>query len=216
MKVIIYKAIQAYMTFFNPKPINNGEPCYSGTFIIDEQTRFSVPELGLEQVTHEKLAEVSKKVVKDRYGKNTAKDKNWAYNKADGSTTRDKYVNDEGDYHDGFDEDTWYVSAKKYPDQIAKSKCGKFDAGELYVVNRAKKRIGAQDGDLKPGDRVNVVTNFYAFDSDGTKGCTASLEGLQKWEDGKALNLGGGSRINADDDFEEGDMPDSDDAADLM
>ena len=216
MKVIIHNGIQAYMTVFEPKAINNGDPCFSSTIIIDDKTRFSVPEMGLKKVKHTELEKVSKQVVHAKFGKNTPKDKNWSYNKADGSTTRDQYVNDEGDYHDGFDDDTFYVSAKKYPEQISKSKCGQFDAGELLVMGRNKKRINAQDGNLKPGDRVNVVTDFYAFESDGTKGVTASLEGMQKWEDGTALKLGGGSSISAGDDFEEGDMPDSDDAADLM
>ena len=157
-------------------------------------------------------------MIVDKCGKATVKDKNWFINKADGSTSRDPCINDEGDYHDGFSEDTWYLSGKKYPSDITKSKCGQFDAGELYVVDKAKNRITAQDGNIKPGDTVNAVFDVYAFSGDEAKGLTATVEGVQKWADGKALTLGGASGGISDDDFEMGeeDLPEDDDAASMM
>ena len=215
MKVILHNARQAYMTYFTPKSIKGSAPCFSGTFIVDGETTVSVPDMGLKNVVPEGLAKVCEKVIIDQYGKTSAKDKIWAFNRADGSTTRDKRVNDAGDYHDGFDAETLYVSTKKQPDQITKSECGQFEAGELYVVNQGKIRIKAQDGTIKPGDRVNVVVDFYAFDNEGTKGCTVSLEGVQLKTPGDALNLGGG-RTNAADDFEEEEIPEGGDSAASM
>lgn len=214
MKVILHNARQAYMTFFEAKSIKNSDPTFSGTFIIDEATKISVPDMGFKLAEPTKLKEVCERVIKDKFSRTTNKDKNWAWNKADGSTTRDKYVDDAGDYHDGFTSETYYVSAKKFPGQIAPSKCKQFSAGELYVVDQRKDRINAQDGLLAPGDRVSVVLDFYAFDADGTKGVTASLEGVQLKAKSEPLKLGG-ARINAGDDFEEEEI-DTDDASDLM
>ena len=222
MKIIAHKARQAYMTYFEPKLVGKAKPgnvpVFSTTVIVTDKTRFTVPEMGLKQVTLKELPAVCKKIITDKLGKTTPNDKNWFLNKADGSTTRDAYVNDEGDYHDGFSENTWLLSAKKDPKDINRSKCGQFDAGELYIVDKAKNRITAQDGNIKPGDEVNVVFDAYGFSGDEAKGLTATVEGVQKWADGDALKLGTGSSGVSDDDFEMGeeDLPEDDDAASMM
>lgn len=220
MKVIIKNARQAYMTFFEPKvPKSSGAPKpaqYSGTFIVDEQTTITVPEMNIKGAKHSELKKVSEVARKNKNGKVTAKDKIWEYNKADGSTTRDEYVDDHGDFHDGFDAETWFVSAKKLPKDIAKSKCGQFQAGELYVVNQAKTRINAQDGLIKPGDRVNLIIDVFGFSGDEAKGSTASLEAVQLLRSDQALSLGGGARASSGtDDFDEEEI-EEDEAADLM
>lgn len=220
MKIIAHNVTQAYMTLFNAKTIGEDKrgPSFSATVIVNEDSRFSVPEKGLKRVTIDKLEPICKALVKAKCGKNTPKDKNWFLNPADGSGTRDAYVDDSGDYLDGFSEDSFLLSGKKYPKDIAKSKCGQFDKGELYVVNKAKDRITAQDAELKPGDRVNVAFDVYAYDGSKSKtpnGCTATIEGIQKWADGTALDLGVGSSGVDDDDFEAGEM-EGDDAAELM
>ena len=204
MKIIAHKVRQAYMTVFDPKTVGTDKkgPSFSTTVIVTKESSFTIPELNLKNVSLGELPAVCKKIAIAKIGKSSPKDKNWFLNKADGSTTREAYVDDSGEYLDGFSADTWLLSGKRYPKDIAKSKCGQFDSGELYVVNKAKNRITAQDGKLKPGDLVNVVFDVYAFNGDDSKGITASLEGVQKWEDGEALSLGGGSSGVDDDDFE--------------
>ena len=219
MKIIAHNVRQAYMTYFDAKVIGTDKkgPSFSTTVIVDAESRFTIKELNLSKVGLKEVAEACKKVIIAKNGKTTPKDKNWFLSKADGSTTRDAYVDDNGDYLDGFSEEAWLLSGKKYPGDIAKSKCGQFDARELYIVDKAKQRITAQDGNLKPGDRVNVVFDVYAFAGDEAKGCTASVEGVQKWADGPALKLGTGSGGVSDDDFEAEEMPEEgNDAADLM
>ncbi len=218
MKIIAHNVRQAYMTVFDPKLVGTDKkgPSFSTTVIVMADSTFSVPEMGLVKVGLKEMPAVCQKVISDKLGKATAKDKNWFLNKADGSTTRDPYIDNDGDYRDGFTEKTWYLSAKKYPEGIAKSKCGQFDKGELYVIDKAKNRLTAQDGKLKPGDRVNVVFDLYAFEGKEAKGCSATIEGMQKWADGDELKLSTGSGGVDTDDFEAGEVEGEDDAAGLM
>lgn len=220
MKIIGHNLKQAYMTYFEPKVIGidkNG-PSFSGTYIVTGDSLFSVPEMGMKKVPLKELSKACAKIIGDKLGKNTPKDKNWFLNKADGSTTRDAYIDDSGEYLDGFHKDAWILSGKKYPGDVNRSKCGQFDSGELYVINKAKKRITAQEGDLKAGDVVNVVFDVYAFDGKEAKGCTATIEGVQKWADGESLKLGVGSSGVTDDDFDsEDEFEDANgEASDLM
>lgn len=218
MKIIAHNVRQAYITAFDPRVIGTDKKgaSFSSTVIADSKSSFTIKEMGIVKGTLKDVLAACNQVIKAKLGKNTPKDKNWFLNKADGSTTRDAYVNDNGDYLDGFGENTWYLSGKKYPGDIAKSNCGQFDAGELYVVNKAKQRITAQDASLKPGDRVNTVFDVYAFGGDEAKGCTASIEGIQKWETGEALNLGGAKSGVDDDDFDAEEVPESENDADSM
>lgn len=208
MKVIIKNARLSFNDLFEPKSINGGKPKFTGTFICSDDTKIKFANKEGKQVIvgHEKMQDVCDHVLKEKFGKVPAKASNWAYNKADGSTTRDEYTNDDGDYWAGFDEDTFYISAGK---EAAKCK-----GGEMTVLDQRREPIEANSGLLFSGCYVNVVIDVYAYDGDSGKGVTASLEGVQLLRKGEALGI---TQIDAADDFDEEEIDaEDDDAADLM
>lgn len=208
MKVILRNARLSFNDIFEPKSINGGKPKFTGTFICSDDTKVKFANKDGKQVlvAHEKFEDVCNHVLKEKFGKVPAKAQNWAYNKADGSTTRDEYTNDDGDYWAGFDADTFYISAGKPAD-----KCKN---GQLTVLDQRREAIEANSGLLFSGCYVNVVLDVYAYDGDSGKGVTASLEGIQLLKRGDALGM---TQIDAADDFEEEEIEAEEDvAADLM
>ena len=74
------------------------------------------------------------------------------------------------------------------------------------VVNR--KRVPITDPlELYSGCYVRVSINFYAYNSNGSKGVAAGLGNIQKWCDGEPLN----GRVRAEDEFDALDDVDDDD-----
>ena len=89
--------------------------------------------------------------------------------------------------------------------------------GAMFVNANSSNKPGLVDADLNPimdksefysGCYGRASINFYAYDSNGSKGIACGLNNLQKLEDGERL-AGGGS--SAEEDFGSGD-----DADDLM
>ena len=194
MKVFVKNVRLSFNDLFTPKSINGGDPKFTGTFICLDDTKLIVTNGKGEKVTtgHEKLADICDHVLKEKFGKVPAKLDNWVYNKADGSTTRDKYVNDDGDFWAGFDEDTWFISAGKRADRCKD--------GKMTVIDQLKNPIAASDGTLFSGCYVNVVLDVYAYDGDSGKGVTASLEGVQLKAKGDPLGM---APIDATSEFDE-------------
>lgn len=208
MKVIVKNARLSFNDLWEAKSINGGKPKFTGTFICSPETKLKFANKEGKQVVvdHAKLQDVCEHVLKEKFGKVPAKADNWAYNKADGSTTRDEYVNDDGDFWAGFDEETWYISAGKL-----ESKC---KDGKMTVLDQRREPIEANSGLLFSGCFVNAVIDVYAYDGDSGKGVTASLEGVQLLRKGEALGI---TQIEAADEFEDEEIEaEDDDAADLM
>ena len=88
-------------------------------------------------------------------------------------------------------------------------------AGAMFVNANSSNKPGLVDADLNPildksefysGCYGRASINFYAYDSNGSKGIACGLNNLQKFEDGERL-AGGGS--TAEEDF--GSLDDADD-----
>lgn len=199
MKVNVKNVRLSFNDLFNPKSINGGDPKFTGTFICLPETQLTFTNGKGERVTtgHEKMQQICEHVLKEKFGKVPAKADNWAYNKADGSTTRDKYVNDDGEFWAGFDEETYYISAGKRADRCKD--------GKMLVVDQLKQPIAASDGTLYSGCYVNVVLDVYAYDGDSGKGVTASLEGVQLKAKGDPLGM---APIDAASEFDEEEIDD--------
>lgn len=73
------------------------------------------------------------------------------------------------------------------------------------IIDVMKKPIEDEE-DFKSGDYCRVSVNFYAYNSNGSKGIAAGLNNIQKLRDGEALS--GGS--SAQEDFDEVDIEDAD------
>lgn len=201
MKLMIQNARLSFCNIFTPRSHSEGQvEKFDVTLICSDET--TVKLLGAENkgkpaVGHELLgSQIIPKVIKDKFGK-LVKVKNWAYNPADGSGTRDAYTDNEGEYYSGIDEDSFLISANKKPGQIQRTKNN--DAGQLLVLNQSKRP--AEAGDLASGDYVNVIIDVYACDIPGVgKIVSAALEGVQLIKEGERF---GGASVVDGDDFEE-------------
>lgn len=207
MKVIVKNARLSFNDLFKAKSINGGKPKFSATLICSEETklRYKDGEGKDRVVSSDTMQKICEHVLKDKFGKVPAKASNWAYNKADGSTTRDEYTNDDGDFWAGFDEDTFYISASKEGDRCKN--------GQMTVLDQRRDAIEANSGLLFSGCYVNAVIDVYAYDGDSGKGVTASLEGVQLLRKGEALGI---TQIDATEEFDEEEIPDEGEADDLM
>jgi len=207
MKVIVKNVRLSFNDLFTPKSINGGAPKYTATLICSDETKLRFANKEGEQVIvpHGKLQAVCEHVLKEKFGKLPAKADNWVYNKADGSTTRDEYVNDDGDYWAGFDAETLYISAGK-----PEAKC---KDGKMTVLDQRREPIAENSGLLFSGCYVNAVLDIYAYDGDSGKGVTASLEGIQLLRKGEPLGF---TKIDVESEFDEEEIDAEDDEAASM
>lgn len=196
---------------FKAKSISGSATKFSATFILgsdseckykingDEKRKsLSINEDGdsPDSIIHKIIAKVAKEKFGELSPGAAKKVKIWVLNKADGSTTRDEYVNDEGEYYGGFDENTWYISAAKRED--------KAPGGKMVVLDQGRNPIGANR--INSGDYVNAIIDIYATDNDGNAVC-ASLEGVQLLRKGENLGFAPVDAANEfeDEEYEEGD-----------
>jgi hypothetical protein len=201
MKVIVLNAIGAFLTIHEAK-LFKGKTSFSAIGICDAETKikYTIGEgdkAETKVVGYEVFQKICDKVAKEKFnGKVPAKLQNWAYNKADGSTTRDAYINPKTDeYYDGFTKDTWFISAKKGLDQV--------EGGILKILDENKKQIPPNSSKLYSGCRINMIVSVYAMDKEGSS-IQASLEAIQYAGKGRSL---GREYINAEDDFDAVDIP---------
>ncbi len=197
MKVIVKNALLGFNDLFNAKCIGESEvPKFSATLICTPETTIQYTKADGEKVTvpYEKMQMVCDHVLKEKFGKVPVKHKNWAYNAADGSTTRDQYTDKDGEYWAGIDKDSWFISANKPQDQCTD--------GKLTVLDQARDPIGARENKIFSGCSVNVVIDVYAFagKKGNPDGVTASLEGIQLKKKGEPLGF---TRTDAANDFED-------------
>ena len=208
----------AFHDLFKAKSINNGAPKYSGVFIIGEDSvcSYEIDDKERKGVSLSDSLDDSKsvlhriiaKVVKEKWGDlglgAKKKIKIWCLNKADGSTTREAYTNDEDEYYNGFDENSWFVTAAKLEDKVPNTGLPVYDQG----------RNIANGSQVFSGCYVNAIIDVYAIEKDDGRSVCASLEGVQLLRRGE--NLGGGTRIDAhsafdDEEYETDDAFGSDD-----
>ena len=204
MKIDIKNAILSFSdSIRHAKPDRSGRVKHSANFIctadtcviveIDGEKKKFKPEGNMQKVID--------RVCKEKWGKVPAKLKNWAFNKADGSGTRDEYTNQDGDYYKGYDENTWFFAASKLAEQVPDG---------LTIVDQQREPLPASSGYPRAGDFVNARIEIYAFEAENDQGVTASLEGIQMLK--KGTPFGGGTPLDAKEAFDEEEL--EDDAAD--
>jgi hypothetical protein len=217
MKVIVRNGRLSFNDLFEPKSFKDSEPSFGVTLICSDDTELLIDSDEVDSKTgkpikkrlkHGMLQKIIEKVLAEKAGgKLPAKYKNWTYNKADGSTTRDQYIDQKtGDYWAGFDENTWYVSAKKRADKVP--------GGKLKVLDQEKNPIEANSGKIFSGCYVSCIIQVYAM-KDEKAGWTvqASLEAVQLLKKGEPLGF---KQIDAESEFDEEKMEASDlDAAEV-
>ena len=203
MKVILKNARLSFHDLFEARGFQGGDPKFSGTFICGPETTVKFARDG-EQVieSHEVLTELTATVLSDKFGKGKHKADNWFYNKADGSTTRNKFSDKEDEYRNGVDSDTWYVTAAKREDKARN--------GKMTILDQRREAIDANSGLIYSGCYVNVILDVFGYEGGSGKGVTASLEAVQLLKDGESL--AGGKAADPASDFDDEEI----EASDLM
>lgn len=207
--VTVLNARLSFCSLFTPKSVSGGDPRFEATLICGDDTKIKYTGSDGKEVVrpYEKMSDICDHVWKERFGKIPAKFKNYAFNKADGSTTRDEYTNKDGEHWPGFDADTHYITAYKY-----EARC---PPGGITVLDQLKQPIKKNNGTIFSGCYVNAVIDVYAFNRDDGRGVTASLEGVQLLKRGEPF---GAEPIDAASMFEAEEIEslDEDDVADLL
>ncbi len=212
MQVLLKNALLGFNDIFDAKLIGDSTvKKFSATGICDEDTTIQYTNGKGEkvEVPYEKMQQVCDHALKQLFGKIPVKHKNWCFNKADGSTTRDRYTDKDGEFWAGVGEDTWYISATKAQNQCKtapKAVTGPNgeqtveEVGYLPIFDQYRKPLNGADK-LFSGCRVNLLLDVYAFKAkkNSPDGVTASLEGVQLKEVGEPLGF---SRIDAENEFE--------------
>lgn len=186
--LVTIKCLQlSFNELFQAKQINGkGDAKFQFTGIINEGTKVVVKKDDGSKMTKgaDFLKDVCDKVFKEKFGKVDAVYKNWFYNKADGSTTREPYVNKEtGDYHPGFDAESWFVSANT-PEARAEN-------GKLKLFDQAMNSLAPGDKRLYRGCYVHALLDVFAYNdtqNGGGKGISAAILGVQLHKDGERLS----------------------------
>lgn len=213
MKVIIKNVRMSFNDLFDPKLVGDSkEPKFSITGICLDGGEEGNPDNFVTEIVYtnakgekvtapyDKLSDLIDHVAKEKFGKVPPKLVNWAFNKADGSTSRDEYVDKEGEYYEGFSEDTYYISAAKQAKMVKD--------GVLTVLDQLREPIAPNSGKIFSGCFVNLVVDLYAMaGKNGSKDSVqASLEGVQLKKKGAALGF---TQIDAADDFDEEEIEDA-------
>lgn len=202
MRVLVKNVRLSFADIWNAKEFM-GKTKFSANGICSDETTLQVEKDGKKiSLPHSDFDKVINSVCKDKWGKTPAKLKQWAYCPADGSGTRDKYVNSDGDYHDGYDEDTFFVAANKLESQAP---------GGITIVDQKRMPLKREDGKPVSGDYVNLLIEVYGYESENDKGITASLEGIQYLRKGEPFGNSGPASADA---FDEEELVDEDEVND--
>lgn len=211
MRVTILNARLSFAdTIRIPKPFRGKEPRHSANAICHDGTMLVVEVDGeTHKIKPRDFQRVIDRVCKDRWGKTPAKLKNWVFNPADGSGTREKYIDKDGDYHQGYDENTWFFAANKNQSQAPDG---------IQIVDQKREPLPSTSGHPISGDYVNMIIDVYAFEAENDKGISASLEGIQYVRKGEPF--GGKRPLDAKSAFPEeemeDDVEDGDDASSMF
>lgn len=178
MRVSVRNCQLSFADIRKPKDFK-GKITFNANGICSEDTTLIVTKDDNTVVTlgHRDAQRIINTVCTEKWGSVPPKLKNWAYNKADGSGTRDKYINKDGDYHEGYDADTWFFASKTLEERAPDG---------IMIVDQKRNPLPASKGHPVSGDYVTLLIDIYAFeDADGDKGVTASLQGVQMLKKGK-------------------------------
>lgn len=173
MKIMLPNVRGAFLTLFEAKTVNGeGEPAYSGSFLID-------PNTAEGKALVEKIDAAIVEVAKAKWGAKadailTAMRKNNKLALQDGDAKAD---------YDGFAGNMFVSTRSKV---------------RPLVIDRDKTPLTAADGRVYSGCYVNAQIELWAQDNSYGKRINAQLKGVQFNRDGDAFG-GGGTPASADD-----------------
>lgn len=214
MKFQLRNVRLGFFDLWKPKSIRGSAEKFSATLIASEDSEIRVTMPDGAKKTFPLLGDDPKKmviwrligsVISEKWPALTPKAKAkldiWCWNKADGSTTRAEYTNDEGDYYGGFDAETWYATAAKRADKAPDG---------IQILDQKRRPIGEASGKIYSGCYVNVILDVYANEQDGDKTVSASLEGVQLLRAGERLGF---TPTDAAIEFDDEELPEGEDEA---
>lgn len=186
MQIKIKNCRMSFSNLFTPWTPAGGDPKFTFNGICSDDTTVTVTNADGKQVTvpHTKFPEVIAQIVKEKWGKAipATKLQLFVYNRADTEVgSRGPRINDEGEYYEGYEADTMFFSAgtkvKDAPDGI-------------LVVDQKRNKLDASSPHPVNGDYVNAVLSVYAYEYEGKKGVSASIEGVQFLRKGEPFGAG--------------------------
>lgn len=171
MKIMLANVRLAFPALFEAKAVNGeGEPRFSGSFIIDPKAKFiSDLEAAIEAVAKEKWGAKAAATLVELYKKDRVCFK------------KEEKKSASGDVYAGFEESFHLNAGNK---------------SRPTVLDRDKTPLTASDGRPYAGCYVNANIEIWAQDNSFGKRINATLRGVQFVKDGEAFS--GGTPASAD------------------
>jgi len=165
------------MSFSNirkPYTPKTGPSKYTFNGICNEDTTFSAVIDGVTKVLkHSEFNKIIDILCKEKWGKVVPEKSllNFAYNRADTPVgTRSPKVDKDGEYYDGYSEDTMFFCASTKVE----------DAPEgILIIDQKREPLPAIAGKPVNGDYVNAIIDVFAYEYEGKRGISAGLAGIQ-------------------------------------
>lgn len=206
MQIKIKNARLSFANIRKPFVPKTGDPKYTASFICGPDTKIEVELNGTKVLLpHDKgMAKVIESLATDKWKKVPGRMELYIYAKADQQVgSRGPRVDDDGEFYDGYDKDTMFFSAG--------TKVEDAPAG-ILIVDQRKQVLPASSGHPVSGDYVNAIINAFAYEYEGKKGISASLEGVQYLRKGEPF---GASKID-ENAFDEEELEDEEEDNDCI
>ena len=202
MQIQIKNCRLSFANIFKPNTPKSGEPKFNANGICSDATVIVVKNADGTKTTmpHTDMPKVIAQICKEKWGKEipAAKLFTYVYARADQQVdARGPKINSDGDYYDGYEPDTMFFSASRKASDAPKG---------ILVVDQQRNRLDASAGHPVSGDYVNLIINVFAYEYEGKKGVSASLEGVQYLRKGEPF----GASAATENDFDEEELDDSD------
>tara|TARA_R110002110_G_scaffold2750_5_gene13188 strand:+ start:1224 stop:1856 length:633 start_codon:yes stop_codon:yes gene_type:complete len=201
------------MSFANirkPYRPKTGDAKFTFNGICSDETTLEITKADRSKVKlpHTDFQKVIDKVCKEKWGKTPGNLQLYVYNRADKEVgPRGAKMDSDGEFYDGYEADTMFFAAATK----------EADAPEgIMVVNQKREPMPASKGRPVNGDYCTLIMNVFAFEYEGKKGLSASLEGVQYLRKGEPF---GAAKIDKDafddelDELDEDELEDDDAAA---
>ncbi len=204
MRIQIKNCRLSFASLRKPYVPKVGDPKFTFNGICSADTKIVVTAKdGSKKVLpHTAMDKVLDAVCKEKWGKTPAKLENYAYNRADTAVgSRQPRINEDGDFYDGYEADTMFFSAGvKQADKPQ----------GVPIFDQKREPLPAESGHPINGDYVNAIINLFAYEYEGKKGISASIEGVQYLRKGEPFGSAGVDSKEFDEEELEDDDLDSD------
>jgi len=198
MELKVKNARLSFANIRKPYTPKTGDAKYRCNLICDENTKVEIKKEDGTKITvpHHRMQEIIDKILKDKWGKLPGKLENYLYNRADTQVgPRGPMLNTDGEYYEGYDKDTMFFAAGA---KVADRPEG------ILIIDQKREPLPASSGHPVSGDYVNAIINAFAYEYEGKKGVSASLDAIQFLRKGKPF---GATRATADS-FDEEELED--------